>query len=240
MAVVVLVLLIAAFIFIIKASSNNAETGQNYYSKLAEEERADEKRRELKGKNELLETIEARRVAKGVYSTYERFKNYVLDEEQKNISDNGRIAYDYFREHFLKGKKFFNEYVFACTGELALKWGYLPMIISQRIPKGYMNEDGEVDPKCLWESDISYLPSWDKNTYRKEEDEEEYKNFIDALVGENEFNNESQKTQDALASKIKEPFVIDPPVTEEEMIKAREIIQEKIKEREDLVKAIIE
>ena len=92
----------------------------------------------------------------------------------------------------------------------------------------------------MWESDIKYLPSWDKNTYNEKEDEEDYKNFIDALVGENEFNNESQKTQDALASKIKEPFVMNPPVTEEEMIKAREIIQEKIKEREDLVKAIIE
>lgn len=240
MSVVILVLLIGAFIFIAKTSSNNTETEREYYSRLAEERLADEKRRELKGKNKLLETIEARRVAKGVYSTYEHFENYVLDNEQKNISDNTRIVLNYFREHFLKGKSFFNEYIFACTGELALKWGYLPMIISQRIPEGYMNEDGEVDPRCLWASDIKYLPSWDKNTYCEEEDNEEYEGVISALVGENEFNNESQKTQDALASKIKEPFVIDPPVTEEEMIKAREIIQEKIKEREDLVEAIIE
>ncbi len=228
------ILTILIFIFIVGSWLNEKDktNTMNHYADKYQERMKDEERRKLKGRNKLLEEIEAVRIAKSVYYSYDKYMDYVLDkEQQKQYSTSRGIAIDYFIDTFLRGKNI-QEYIRVHTGKLALQWGYMPRI-EYMIPKESIDENGVINSDFLWEIKQSSI-GFENSIYYKEEDEEKRKKYFNELI---ERATEEQ-IQDALASKIAEPFEMEIPLTDEELKKAREIVQAKIKEHDDLLEAI--
>ncbi len=232
MQLAALTVLIFAFMAKGCLSEKGKSNQKNCYAGKYLERKADKNKRELKGRNELLEVFEVIRISQALCPTYDKYKDYVLTKEQREEIRPTCIAIDYFEKRFLRGRCI-SDYILILSGKLTLQWGYLPLIVPNKIPESSFDENGRINSDFLWESNNCCW--WEKleinptDIYKKE-NEKERKRYIEDIIKFNKNRKEEFKTKEALASKKAEPYVMEIPLTNKELEMAREIVQARIKE----------